>query len=90
MHLITGDTIQHQLSGKDGMLDRWIAYASLTDGEITRRLFLATLVHPPSKAEASQVLASIRNGGRGKEARRHAFEDVLWSIFNSKAFLFNH
>jgi len=26
----------------------------------------------------------------GKENRREAFEDVLWSLINSKEFLFNH
>jgi hypothetical protein len=90
MHLITGDTIQHQLTGKDGTLDHWLADPSLNDSEIARRLFLASLVHPASPREVSQIVASIRNAGAGKEARRHVYEDVLWSIFNSKAFLFNH
>jgi hypothetical protein len=89
MHLITGDTIQHQLTGKDGTLDHLLADASLSDQEVTRRLFLASLVHPPSAAEQAQILASLKSA-KGKEARRHAYEDVLWSIFNSKAFLFNH
>jgi hypothetical protein len=90
MHLISGQTIQHQITGKDGTLDRWLADPSLNDEEITRRLFLAALVHPPKEREIAQVLASIHSAGAGIEARRQAFEDVLWSIFNSKAFLFNH
>jgi hypothetical protein len=61
----------------------------LSDKEIARRLFLVSLVHPPSAAEEAQILESLKNA-KGKEARRRAFEDVLWSIFNSKAFLFNH
>jgi Protein of unknown function (DUF1549)/Protein of unknown function (DUF1553)/Bacterial Ig-like domain (group 2) len=89
MHLITGDTIQHQLTGKDGTLDQLLANPSLSDKEVARRLFLVSLVHPPSAAEEAQILESLKNA-KGKEARRHAFEDVLWSIFNSKAFLFNH
>jgi hypothetical protein len=90
MHLISGQTIQNQITGKDGTLDRWLADKSLTDEEITRRLFMATLVHPPTEREASQVIASIQSGGGGANARRQAFEDVLWTIFNSKAFIFNH
>ncbi|MCU1275328.1 MAG: hypothetical protein JWO48_2759, partial [Bryobacterales bacterium] len=54
----------------------------------TQRLFMATLVRPPKEREVAQVIASIQSGGEG--ARRQAFEDVLWSIFNSKAFIFNH
>jgi hypothetical protein len=89
MHMISGQTIQHQITGKAGTLDRWLADATLTDEEITRRLFMATLVHPPKEREVAQVLASLHTGNPGVEARRQVFEDVLWSIFNSKAFLFN-
>ncbi len=90
MHLISGDTIQHQLTGKGGTLDRLLADRSLSDAEIARRLFMATLVRPPSEREAAQILASIKAGPNDAAARRRGFEDVLWSIFNSKAFLFNH
>jgi len=90
MHLISGQTIQHQITGKDGTLARWLADRSLTDEEITRRLFTATLVRPPKEREVAQVVASIQSSGGGDSVRRQAFEDVLWSIFNSKAFLFNH
>jgi hypothetical protein len=89
MHMISGQTIQHQITGKAGTLDRWLADATLTDEEITRRLFMATLVRPPKEREVAQVLASLHTGNPGVEARRQVFEDVLWSIFNSKAFLFN-
>jgi hypothetical protein len=90
MHLISGKTIQNQITGKDGTLDRWLADSSLNDEEITRRLFMATLVHPPNEREVSLVIASIQARGGGTAARRQAFEDVLWTLFNSKAFIFNH
>jgi hypothetical protein len=89
MHLISGQTIQHQITAKDGTLSTWLADAALDDREITRRLFMATLVHPPDERELSQVRAAIQSGGT-PEARRQAFEDVLWTVFNSKAFIFNH
>lgn len=88
MHLISGQTIQKQITGKDGTLDHWLADPSLTDEEIVRRLFVATLVRPPKERELAQVIESIRTGA-GEGARRQAFEDALWSIFNSKAFIFN-
>ena len=90
MHLISGQTIQNQITGKDGTLDHWLADKSLTDEEITRRLFMATQVHPPTDREVAQVTAAIQSGGGNATARRQAFEDVLWTIFNSKAFIFNH
>jgi len=90
MHLISGQTIQNQITGRDGTLDRWLADKSQTDEEITRRLFMATLVHPPTERETAHVIAAIQSGGGSANARRQAFEDVLWTIFNSKAFIFNH
>ena len=90
MHLISGQTIQHQITGKGRTLDQWLADSSLSDEEITRRLFMATLVHPSNDREVAQVVASIHSGTGGPDARRQVFEDVLWSIFNSKAFIFNH
>ena len=90
MHLISGQTIQHQITGTDGTLARWLQDPSLHDEEITKRLFMATLVRPPKEREVAQVVASIQSSGGGDGVRREAFEDVLWSIFNSKAFLFNH
>lgn len=90
MHLISGQTIQKQITGKDGTLDRWLADPAVRDEEIARRLFVATLVRPPTERELAQVIESIRTGGSTGGARRQAFEDVLWSIFNSKAFIFNH
>ena len=90
MHLISGQTIQNQITGKDGTLDHWLADKSLSDEEITRRLFMATLMHPPTDRETAQVIAAIEGGSGGAHARRQAFEDVLWTIFNSKAFIFNH
>jgi hypothetical protein len=90
MHLISGQTIQNQITAKGGTLDEWLSDRSANEVEITRRLFMATLVHPPTDRELSLVIASIQSGGGGPEARRRAFEDVLWTIFNSKAFLFNH
>jgi hypothetical protein len=90
MHLISGDTIQHQITGKGGTLDQWLGDQNVSDNEIVRRLFLATLVRAPKDRETELVIAAIKNGGASKAARRRAFEDLLWSVFNSKAFLFNH
>ncbi len=89
MHLISGQTIQHQITAK-GMLDEWLGDTAVNDAEITRRLFMATLVHPPDQRELSQVITAIQSAGGGQAARRQVFEDVLWTVFNSKAFLFNH
>jgi predicted RNase H-like nuclease (RuvC/YqgF family) len=49
---------------------------------------MAALVRQPNSRETATALAPLAAKGAG--SRRQAFEDVLWSIFNSKEFLFNH
>jgi len=88
MHLISGETLLRQTTAKGGHLDKWIADASLTDRDIVRNIFLSALVREPDEKELATALAPIQSGGAA--ARRQAFEDTLWAIFNSKEFLFNH
>jgi hypothetical protein len=88
MHLISGDTLQRQITAKGSRLDAWMEDASLSDEEIVRRLFLAALVREPDAREMGVALAPIR--ARGAEHRRQALEDVLWALFNAKEFLYNH
>ena len=88
MHLISGDTLTENIAAENGTLARWVSDASLSDQEIVERIFLSTLVRPPTERERNLALAPIR--AKGPEARREAFEDAYWAIFNSKEFLFNH
>lgn len=88
MHLISGETLARQTTAKNGNLDKWLADASLRDEDIVRRIFLAALTREPTSRELSLSLAPV--AAKGAESRRQALEDVLWAIFNSKEFLFNH
>jgi hypothetical protein len=88
MHLISGDTLRKKTTATDGLLDKWMADQSVSDEEIVRRLFVSALAREPDERELSLALSPIRSGGLA--ARRQAFEDTLWAIFNSKEFLYNH
>lgn len=88
MHLISGETLMRQTTAKGGNLDQWMADASLTDEDVVRRIFLAAVVREPDHREIETALLPLQS--KGGESRRQAFEDVLWTIFNSKEFLFNH
>ena len=88
MHLISGDTLTKNIAAENGTLARWVSDNSLNDREIVERIFLSTLVRTPTERERNLVLAPIR--AKGSEARREAFEDTYWVIFNAKEFLFNH
>ncbi len=88
MHLISGDTLQKKLTAKNGVLDRALQDPYLTDQAIVERLYFSSLVRPPSERELEIALQPIRE--KGKTARKAAFEDLLWALFNSKEFLYNH
>ena len=84
MHLVSGDTIQHQITAKGGNLDLWLADSKLTDRDVVERIYLSALTRRPMEDEISAALAPV------SQDRRRMFEDVLWSVFNSKEFLFHH
>jgi hypothetical protein len=87
MDLVSGETIQHQVTANDGTLDRWLADAALSDEEILDRIYLAALQRHPS---ADEVQAGLPARDRTEAVRKQAFQDVLWAVFNSKEFLFQH
>lgn len=84
MHLVSGDTIQHQITAKGGNLDLWLADSKLTDRDVVERIYVSALTRRPMEDEVSAALAPAA------QDRRRMFEDVLWSVFNSKEFLFHH
>jgi hypothetical protein len=88
MHLIAGDTIQKKITAKNGGLERLLSDPYMTDEAILRRLFMTALVRQPSDREIGMTLESTK--GKGAEERRKVFEDVLWTLLNSKEFMFNH
>ena len=88
MHLIAGDTLHKKITSQKGALSRMLDDPYLKDEDIVRRLFFSALVRSPEKAEVDSALAPVRE--KGKEARRKAYEDLLWALLNSKEFLYNH
>ena len=81
MHLVSGDTIQQQVTAKDGKLDAWLADSTMRDRQIVENIYLSALTRMP---EADEISAALSPPGD----RRRAFEDLLWTVFNSKEFLF--
>lgn len=89
MHMVSGDTIQRQITTSGGSLDTWLA-DGLSNTEIVSRLYLAALSRKPQADEIEAALQPLQNGSVAGEIRRRTFEDLVWAIFNSKEFLFHH
>ena len=89
MHLISGDTLRKQDNRQERSAGSMAGgRQAISDEEIVRRLFVSALC-------AHRMRESYRSPFRrfapaALAARRQAFEDTLWAIFNSKEFLFNH
>jgi hypothetical protein len=86
LHLINGETIERKLLSSNSRVSRLLAAKTAPD-LILNELFLATYARLPRKHEQERILLSIRQAGAKP---RDAWDDVLWSMFNSKEFLFQH
>ena len=78
MHLISGSTIQNKVSKAKLPWD-------LSDDALLDHVYLAALVREPSEAERSAIRTRIVSG-----ERKAVFQDLLWAIFNSKEFMYQH
>lgn len=78
MHLISGDTVQRKLAKAKLPLE-------LNDEALAEHVYLSALVRKPRANETAALQARIAAAGR-----KTAFEDLLWALFNSKEFLYQH
>lgn len=87
LHISNGDTINHKLKVSDNRLGKLLA-ANLTNEQVIEEAYLQALSRFPTADEKSRTLAVLAE--TPEASRREALEDVLWSIFSSREFLFNH
>ena len=86
LHLLNSDEMQKKLATDNGRAAKLAADTHRSDEEKVKELYLVALSRQP---RPNELKATIDYLGR-KENRREAFEDVVWSVVNSKEFLFNH
>jgi hypothetical protein len=86
LHLLNSAEIQNKLSADSGRAARLAADQQRTDEAKIRELYWIALSRAPSDHEVKATLTYLA----GKENRRAAYEDVIWSLINSKEFVFNH
>jgi hypothetical protein len=84
--LSNSDEIENKLADENGRVQKALK-AGRTDAEIIDDLFYTALGRPPRKDEQMRSLAHVTMSG---QERRQALEDVLWTLLNTREFLFNH
>ncbi|MCY2966725.1 MAG: DUF1549 and DUF1553 domain-containing protein [Planctomycetota bacterium] len=83
--LANSDELENKLAAGGGRIHQ-LMEAKRPRGEIVEELYLATLSRYPTPKELDAMQAHIE---QAKDPRQ-GVEDVLWSLLNSREFLFNH
>lgn len=86
LHLMNAEEIEAKIRSRKGVA-RKLADSDMTPTTIVEELYLSTHSRFPTKQEQAVMLELFS----GKEAvtRREATEDVLWTLLNTKDFLYN-
>ncbi len=85
LEFINGKTVLERVSRPGGRVDLLLRQ-KLTDAQLVEELYWWTLCRPPSAKETEIAVAHIK-GYDGKRAE--AAQDLLWTLLNTKEFLFN-
>lgn len=91
LHLINSDELRNKIAAGDG---RAVQLANDKDRAMTakiRELYLTAFSRPPTEQEEAFVEEYIDLKSKANPAAaQQALEDILWSLLNTKEFLFNH
>ena len=96
LHLLNSKDIQGQLSSGSGRAAKLAGEKTRGDDVKIRELFILAFSREPSAGEvflARQHMAREIDDGKGVKKpveKQTAYEDVIWALFNTKEFLFNH
>ncbi len=86
LHLLNSPEVNEKIAHRHGTA-RKLAESTLSDDQITDEIYLATLSRFPTDEER-QLMKTAFSAASGN--RRVAVEDILWSVLNTKEFLYNH
>ena len=86
LHLVNSAEIMGKLSNGSGRAATLAKDQVAKSDAKLRELYFTAFGRPPTADEQTFVLAYLEQ----KSYSQQAFEDVVWSLLNSKEFLFNH
>ncbi len=86
LHLLNSTEMQTKLASDTGRAAVLAGDEARQDDEKVAELYRIALGRNPDDSELKSTIGYLAN----KPNRREAYEDVVWSLINSKEFLFNH
>jgi hypothetical protein len=85
LELTVGDLVAKKLSSSTGRLSQMLA-SGASDQQLLHDLYQRALSRQPAAEAEQQLLDYVQSN----PDRRKAWEDVLWTILNSKEFVYQH
>jgi hypothetical protein len=90
LHLLNSGEIQNKLTARDGVVSRWTdRQDARSDRDKVIELYRLCYSRLPSDDEL-QICISHVELRKAENKLRQGYEDLLWSLINTKEFLFNH
>ncbi len=86
LHLMNSPESFQKIRHRDGRAAS-LAAKTLSHEQVIDELFLATLSRVATDRERKLLLVAFQEGSGN---RREAVEDILWTLLNTKEFLYNH
>lgn len=83
--LANSDEVENKLASGDGRIAKLVG-ADAPIPELIDELYLSAFCRHPTEAERETTVRYVES----QDDKRKALEDVLWTVLNSKEFLFNH
>jgi hypothetical protein len=83
--LINGDEVNDKVASPSGRVQRLVS-TGVPDAQLIEELYLAALSRRPIQAEMDEAGSLMRSS----KSKAEAAEDLMWSLLNSREFLFNH
>jgi hypothetical protein len=83
--LINGDEVNDKIASPQGRVKKLVA-AGTPEPQVVEDLYLAALSRRPSPTELAEATSLLRSSASKSEGA----EDLMWSLLNSREFLFNH
>jgi hypothetical protein len=85
LHLMNSEPLNAKVGHAEGRAARLLAGRPLM-ADVVRELYLLAFARPPRPTELAAALRLVRAAPNRKEG----VEDLLWTLLNSREFLFNH
>jgi hypothetical protein len=85
LHLLNSDEVQGKLARAGGRADK-LAKDTRPDADKITELFLLTQAKKPTE---EQMKVALEHLAKNEKNKKLAYENILWALINSKAFLFN-